>query len=483
MLSTYNTGPLCGCCQAKGWLPEHVWDEPRILQALADFDLGTAIKLIRGLTGVSQGEVAAHTGLSQGDVSKLESGRRLTKLDTTIRVLEGLGVPADISPIRTPGTPSPAGVPAAPQWDDPLDIAADVGEALTSNTAPAAIQAADNALLHIIDAYEADGPTGEQNLADKTRKLRARAHQLLRGQQPASHRIALFRMASRTSAVLGYMAVNAGRHTLAESYCAEAIALAEDIGDLETIMWAHGTRSLSAYYRGDFGAAATYAKAGIDLAPQHPQAIRLNANGLARALARQHDATGAMRAIGDAEELSARHQVTSALTPCIALEPYGVTRTLANAITGFVALGDTDAVLRYEDEISSHVAASTSDWTRSLVRLDVATVLVTGRRPDIEHAMLLGQQVLRDAADGPLILSVVQRAHDLRRSAAQWNDVSVVREYSDILTAWSATPRVQQLSGSATMPGTARTSGRTPPGNGNADDAPRRIPAQPPTRP
>lgn len=439
-LSRYSTGSLCGSCRQKGWLPSHIWDDPRTRQAITALDFSAAFKAVRGLSGASQTDIAAHTGLSQGEVSKIEAGRPLTNIVKIISVLGGLGVPAELSPIRTPGDSVLAFVPEETPWDDPVDVAAAVDDLLASNTAAAAIPIAETALLHIVDAYESDGPTGSERLAARTRKLRDHLHQLLRGQQPASHRTALFRVASRTSAVLGYMAVNAGRHILAESYSAEAIALATDIGDLETVMWAHGTRSLSAYYQGAYTEAATWAADGIALAPEHPQAIRLYVNGLARALSRQNDTDGTIRAIGAAEDLTERHPVPAGLTPCISLGPYGVTRTLANAITGYVALKDTAAVLRYENEISGHVAASASDWTRSLVRLDVATALVSGQRPDIEHAMLLGQQVLRDAAGGPLILSVVQRAHDLRRSAAKWEDTTAVREYRDALADWSTTP-------------------------------------------
>ncbi|MEU6230517.1 helix-turn-helix transcriptional regulator [Streptomyces sp. NPDC047042] len=256
------------------------------------------------------------------------------------------------TPIRRPAASSLAQTPVDPDWDDPVAIASAVGALMASNTAPVAIEAAEEALVRIIGEYESDGPAGPGRLALRARELRSHLHALLQGQQPASHRIALFRVAARTSAVLGYMAVNAGHHGLAASYCTEAVAMAQDIGDLETVMWTHGTRSLSSYYAGDFVNAAAWASAGIALAPGDPQAVRLHVNGLARALARQGDHAGTLRAIEAAEDLSSRYDVTTALTPCISLEPYGVTRTLANAITGHVALGNTAEVLRYETQIS-----------------------------------------------------------------------------------------------------------------------------------
>ncbi|WP_326731891.1 helix-turn-helix transcriptional regulator [Streptomyces phaeochromogenes] len=448
--------------ERQGWLPDCVWKRLDVQQAIASYDVGAAVKIIREIVGLTQGDISAHTGLTQSEVYKLEAGNALTQIDKIISVLEGLGVPAELSPVRLSGASSLVAAPVEPDWDDPVAIATDVSALLASNTAPAAISAAEEALVRIIDEYEFDGPTGPARLALRARKLRSHLHGLLHGQQPPSHRTALFRTAARTSAVLGYMAVNAGHHGLAASYCTEAVTMAQDISDLETVLWTHGTRSLSAYYAGDFAKAAAWASAGIALAPNHPQAIRLHVNGLARALARQGDHAGTLRAIGVAEDLSSRHGVTTALTPCISLDPYGVTRTLANAITGHVALGETAEVLRYETEISEYVAASDSQWTHSLVRLDVATALLSDRHPDVEHAMVIGLQVLQDAEGGPLILSVVQRSHDLRRNAENWADVAAVSEYVEALRAWSQTPRVRQLASSATMPTSPHALGRTP---------------------
>jgi hypothetical protein len=195
------------------------------------------------------------------------------------------------------------------------------------------------------------------------------------------------------------------------------------------------------------------------------------------------DRDGAIRAIETAEDLSARHSVTTQLTSCISLEPYGVTRTLANAITTYVGLGDTAEVRRYADEISDHVATAESDWTRSLVRLDEATAHVSGSQPDLEHAMLLGRQILQDAEDGPLILSVVQRAHELRHTAQNWKNTPAVRDYTEALRAWSETPRVRELVSSATMPVKAHASGRTASRDGfSTDHASGRVPGEPSLR-
>nr|WP_024126531.1 helix-turn-helix transcriptional regulator [Streptomyces sp. FR1]AHE39150.1 Hypothetical protein pFRL3_373 [Streptomyces sp. FR1] len=483
-MSRYNSGIVCTSCQRGTWIPAHLWDHPDLQQALAAFDFGLVLRTIRRLTGMSQSDVAAHTGLDQGEISRLEAGsRRLKSIDKIIPFLESLGVPRELSPIRTPGTTDVLPLHVEPEWDDPVDVAAALNELLATNTAFAALETAETALARIVDLYELDGPTGMSRLAAKTRKLRSHLQGLLRGQQPPSHRAALFRITARTSAVLGYMAVNAGRHHLAESYCAEAVGLAGDIGDLETVMWAYGTRSLSAYYRGDFEEAVRWADTGIALAPLHPQAIRLQVNGRARALSRMKDSDGAIRAIETAEDLSARHSVTTQLTPCISLEPYGVTRTLANAITAYVGLGDTAEVRRYADEISDHVATAESDWTRSLVRLDEATAHVSGSQPDLEHAMLLGRQVLQDAEDGPLILSVVQRAHELRHTAQNWKNTPAVRDYTEALGVWSESPRVRELVSSVTMPVQAHASGRTASRDGfSTDHASGRVPGEPSLR-
>jgi tetratricopeptide (TPR) repeat protein len=260
-------------------------------------------------------------------------------------------------------------------------------------------------------------------------------HTLLAGQQPPAARKELFRIAARAGGLLGYMAVNTGAFPLAEAYCAEALELSRAIGDLDTELWACGTQSFAAYYAGRYDEADARAAAAVDRAPNHPQAIRLLVNGRARALGKLDDRAQAERAIGRALELSDQHDVAPGLTSCISFSPYGRARTLANALTARVALQDTGHVLRDAENLDDLVEKSDSAWSRSLVRLDVATAMLQQRAPDVEHAMSLGQQAITLASPLP-ISSVRQRSRDLYERAAPWRSRPAVREYGEQLRAW-----------------------------------------------
>ncbi|WDT60277.1 hypothetical protein [Streptomyces sp. G7(2002)] len=311
----------------------------------------------------------------------------------------------------------------------------------SSNTDPESVKVLQRSVEDIVARYEARGP---HRMAPEAEDLRRYVQELLEGRQPPRQQEALFRLAAQASGLLGYMAVNAGRDSLAEAYCAEAEKLASAVGDQELLMWIAGTRSLNAYYSGDFVTAVGWADAGVDLAPAHPQAIRLLANGRARALGKMGDRAGAERALAVAEELTVRHGLPGGLTSCISFAPYGAARTLANAATAHLALGNTRRVLECADQIDDLVEQSDSAWSRALVGLDVATALLNGTSPEVEHAMSIGQQVL-SAGSGPPIRSVVQRVGELNALAARWRGQPKVREFVEALQTWRATPQTQLI--------------------------------------
>ncbi|KUN00758.1 hypothetical protein AQI95_33985 [Streptomyces yokosukanensis] len=342
---------------------------------------------------------------------------------------------------RQPPSPSP------PRQDDenPLDIVTRTRQLMASNADDATLAFLDASLEGITSRYEQDGP---YVLRPQARQARQLTHTLLDGCQPPRVRKELFRLAARASGLLGYMAVNMGDFALAEAYCAEARELGHEIGDLDTELWACGTLSFSLYYAGRYGAADACAAAAVERAPRHAQSIRLLANGRARALGKTGDRRAVERVVGQALHLSDLHEVPVGLTSCISFEPYGRARTLANAVTSHVALSNTVLVLRDAEHIDDLVEHSSSSWSRSLVRLDVATALLQQRLPDIAQAMALGREALRLCGDTP-ISSVYQRSRDLHEQAGPWRDHPAVRDYGDEFRTWSSQPAALAMASSA----------------------------------
>ncbi|WP_322750527.1 MULTISPECIES: helix-turn-helix transcriptional regulator [unclassified Frankia] len=74
-------------------LPDHVWDEPSFLTALNDRDVG-ALFVLMSRYGCSQTLLASRCGMSQGEVSRICTGkRRVTDLEVFVRVADGLAMP------------------------------------------------------------------------------------------------------------------------------------------------------------------------------------------------------------------------------------------------------------------------------------------------------------------------------------------------------------------------------------------------------
>ncbi|WP_371665881.1 hypothetical protein OG306_30205 [Streptomyces sp. NBC_01241] len=325
-------------------------------------------------------------------------------------------------------------------WGSPGEIILQAQELTTSNTDPALLTLASESIESIVQRYEDQGP---QQLAGEARLLRNLVRTLLLGRQTSEQRQQLFGLAARSTGLLAYMAVNAGHADVAEAYCIEAEAFADQVGDVGAKMWILGTRALNLYYVGDYAASDAAAAQGIALSPQSPQAIRLWVNGRARALARQGDPRGTVRAIGRALDLSdQQQQLPGGVTSCISFEAYSPARTLANAVTAHLSTGDIAKVLECAGQIEELVEQSPSQWTRTLVSLDVATALLRQGRPDLEQALSLGTQALHTSGSAP-IHSVWQRATELLRHTGKWQAEPVVRDYASELAALNYQPAVQ----------------------------------------
>lgn len=332
--------------------------------------------------------------------------------------------------------------PPPANGENPLDIVSRTQQLTASNADETTLAFLSSSLESIIARYELDGP---YVLRPQTRHLGQLAHTLLDGRQPPRARRELFRLAARASGLLGYMAVNTGDFALAEAYCTEVRELSRAIDDVETELWADGTLSFSLYYAGRYADAEACAAAAVERAPRSAQAIRLHANGRARALAKMGRRQAAARAIGQALELSDLHDVPTGVTSCISFESYGHGRTLANAVTAHLSLGNVGQVLSDAQQIDDLVEHSESSWSRSLVRLDVSAALLQQPSPDLDHAMSRGREALVLCGDAP-IRSVWQRAHDLYEQAMQWRNDPRVREYGEELQVWSSQPAALAMS-------------------------------------
>lgn len=324
---------------------------------------------------------------------------------------------------------SPPQAPSLLGWDSPTDILRDVREVTASNTDPEMLTLARDSIAAIVSRYELGGP---HQLAGEARILRRMLGILLRGRQSASQRLQLFSLASQAAALLAYMAVNVGEEQVADALCTEADEYAQEAGETWLRMWVAGTRALNFYYAKKYLASDAVAAAGIALAPRDPQAIRLMANGRARALARLGHGGEAHRLVQEALQLSDEQaSLPPGLTSCISFEPYSRARTVANVITAYVSAGSADDLVRVvalAPQVHSAVGPSQSPWTNSLVRLDVATALLKRPGAEVEEAMRVGQAAL--SCGGVPIQSVRQRASELLVLTQRWRGLPAVREYA-----------------------------------------------------
>ncbi|MER6086783.1 helix-turn-helix transcriptional regulator [Streptomyces bluensis] len=128
-LSSYNTGTLCfACARSRGIeqhfpiIPEYVWFDPDVRDALTAWDFGQACRLIRLRGSLRQDDMAQLTGLSQAFLSMLEAGtRRLTNIDKIVEFLTGLDVPAELVPLPLPQSRATGSQPPRDQFSGDAD--------------------------------------------------------------------------------------------------------------------------------------------------------------------------------------------------------------------------------------------------------------------------------------------------------------------------------------------------------------------------
>ncbi|WP_434447640.1 helix-turn-helix domain-containing protein [Lentzea sp. E54] len=390
---------------------------------------------LRKAAGFTQESLAAEVGADRSAVWRWESGRSAPEPLTQPRLARALGVTQrELAAILALPEPAAAadGADANPaDWmpASPAHPAAGLidvlGPSQTLNTVAIYTKG-------VVARYEQEGP---QRLAPELLSLRRLSQQLGSRVSTDDDRMALTRLSAQQAALLAYMSVNLSNFTEAENFALEAALLATALNDNAMLAWVRGTQSFAAYYRKRYKEALDLAEAGVELAGQSRQRIRLLSNGVARAAGKLGDRRTVQRALGEALDIAERADGPVGMTSCIDLEPYGWARTAANAATACLAVGDYVQVLKLTKDLGPVVEASDSDWSRSLIKLDEATALTMHARADLEHAAAVGVEALEISASKP-IASVAARAKELAVSLQQRGCGQAASNFVDTVREW-----------------------------------------------
>jgi transcriptional regulator with XRE-family HTH domain len=285
----------------------------------------------------------------------------------------------------------------------------------------------------VIDRYEVEGPA---TLAPDVVRQRRWLQGLLMHCPPSKRGERLAKLAGCLSGQLAYMAVNLGEFSSARAYGIEAFGLADQVNDEDLKAWVRGTQSLCEYYTGNYNRALELALDGQRYAGDGPQAVRLIINGEARALGKLKRPVD--RAVGRAYELLGAFPIEPGMTPCISFGLYSKARVASNAATAYLALEDTPGVLEHATRAQQVIDASSSVWSRALVRLDTASALLQGNQPDLEHATALCREAMAVSRQHR-IESIRQRTRDFVRQLRPWSHLRLAVAFTEEAQAWSNT--------------------------------------------
>lgn len=319
---------------------------------------------------------------------------------------------------------------AAQLVEPPSAIVERIHQQTNRQVTDALLDALDAYVADVAERYEAEGPTA---LAPDVVRQRRWLQPLLVSCPPSKRGERLAGIAGRLSAQLSYMAVNLGKFSSARAYGVEAFELADQINDNDLKSWVRGTQSFCEYYTGNYERALELALDGQRYAGNGLQAVRLIINGEARALGKLKRPVD--KAVGRARELLSAFPPESGMTPCISFGLYSEARVAANAATAYLALEKTPQVLEHAHRAFRVADTSPSIWSRALVRLDTASALAQGRRPDLEHATALCREAM-DVSRYHRIESIKQRTRDFVAQVRPRANVAIVAACIEEAEAW-----------------------------------------------
>lgn len=445
-------------------LATEFWLRPDVGEALRGRDFGALFRLVSKYAGASQTQIAIAVGMSQGQVSSIMGGgRRVTAIDVSERVLDGLQasdearVAFGLAPrapeitvaASSPTVPRPrnamidglggyecteprtsAEIPSGAAGDEDVSDVLQRMHRRTRSVDPGIVDLLSSNVRDIVTRYEELDPA---DYIPIVRKQRVWLETLIDDCGQPRRRMQLSAAACTASGLLGYVALGGGKFRLAQAYCAEAFQLGEFAEDAGLQAWARGLQSFCAYYGQDYAAALDLAMDGLRRAGSGPQSVRLAINGAARALGKLGDIEGVHRLVGRAYSLLPVNDTPTGIPSSIGFGSYSPSQIASNAATAYLSLGLPDKARQYVDLALPDINRHGSSWSRALVRIDLATALAQSKDADLDHATSLIEDAVNMTRDQPII-SVRQRAMEFTQRARQrWGETVQVAAIRDLV--------------------------------------------------
>jgi hypothetical protein len=431
-LARDNTGSRCAQCIRRGRLerdnapgvPDQFWQTDQLRDAFAAQHMGRVSVAYRTnphhRRPISQERLGRWLGLTQAQVSRIESGQPIRDLDRLMHWVRTLRVPPHMLWFDLPGRPRPTPVAAAPAaWSTgaPLTPVSAAGETLeTIRSAALAFRAADRQL------------GGGRLYPVVVRFIQTEvAPELVGHQYPPS---AVFSAAASLTDMAGWLAYDDDRADLAAQHFVQAFGLATAAGDQALSAQALVSRSHLALENDHPRDAVRLAQAGLALVPGDPRcgelrsrlhAMKARGNALAGA------APACLAALRDAEQELARAVAGGHEW----LSPFDEAALAAEAAICLRDLNDWGAAERQALRV---LELRTPDRARSRAFTNLTLATVQLGRGDLDAACETGARVL-DASTRLTSDRVVGQVRALGRQLEPHAGVATVDDFLGRVTA------------------------------------------------
>lgn len=371
-LSRYNRAPRCSRCERTGpAVSADFWDLEQVWLALAQWDLGTLVRLYRRAAGVTQSAIAALVSIDQSEVSRLERGqRRVGDRRQVIAWCQRLGVPERLL----------AEVPPAPQVRPLfLSAVAGIGDDVQAGGRPTPEQ------VHrlVFELQRRDNQIGADTLLDEASQSLRQVVGLLSG--GTSDVVGLHQAAGQLAQMVGWLSLDAGRPEAARQNLTTALYAAHMGGATDLAGSVLGYLSLTALYHGSPAEGLALARTARDTASGVTGLTgAMLSVRLARALAENGQAAECRTALHQAERMFSG--TVAAETGPVWLSYFNEPELLAQQGTALMNLGALAEAKTCLTGAVRHLEASPDGNLRDQVHYRIRLADIALRAGDLDES-------------------------------------------------------------------------------------------------